>query len=293
MSIKPPRPKGPSLNALRAFEAAARLGGFTAASEELNVSPAAVAQQIKNLEDWVGAPLFERHSQGVRLTELGAESVEGFETAFDQLGDAVQAMKAQAGSAGYSIAALPSVAQCWLVPRLPALRRSLPDIGLSVTALETPPNLAREAFDFSIFFEVDPLPPDGIPLARDRISPVCTPEVARKIETLQDLATVPCLRDIHWTRDWDKWLDAAGCTPTPRLTGPAFSLYSLALDAARASGGVLMGHECLVAPWLEKGDLVRPFELSVETGRWLTLRSAGRPNTRMQSVIDALRAPEA
>lgn len=290
MSVKPPRPKGPSLNALRAFEAAARLGGFTAASEELNVSPAAVAQQIKNLEDWLGTPLFERHSQGVRLTELGAGGVDAFEDAFDRLGEAVQALKADAGFSGFSIAALPSVAQCWLVPRLPELRSQLPGVGISVTALEIPPNLARESFDFAIFFETEPKEAGGVVLAPDRITPICTPKVAEKLTRIEDLATVPCLRDIHWVRDWDLWLDAAGCSPTPRLTGPAFSLYSLALDEARASGGVLMGHECLVAPLLDSGELVRPFDITVDTGRWLTLRCAGTPTGRVQSVIDALKA---
>jgi LysR family glycine cleavage system transcriptional activator len=87
MRVAPTRPKGPPLNALRAFEAAARLGGFAKAAEELSVTPAAVAQQIKSLESWSGAPLFERRSQSVQLTDLGREMFAELKIAFDRLGE--------------------------------------------------------------------------------------------------------------------------------------------------------------------------------------------------------------
>ena len=82
MSVKPPRPMGPPLNALRAFEAAARLGGFSRAAEELCVTPGAVAQQIKQLEDWAGAPFFDRQAQGVQLNALGRQLLPMAERAF-------------------------------------------------------------------------------------------------------------------------------------------------------------------------------------------------------------------
>ena len=134
--LLPSRPKGPPLNALRAFESAARLGGFAAAAGELCVTSAAVTQHIKSLEHWVGAPLFERRSQGVRLTPLGNSALREFSSAFDQLGMAVQTLRARAEPQLLRIAALPSIAQLWLSPRLPAVHRELPDLKLSITAMD-------------------------------------------------------------------------------------------------------------------------------------------------------------
>ena len=96
MSLLPPRPRGAHLNAMLSFEAAARLGGFAAAADELSVTPGAVSQQIKALEDWIGAPLFERRTQGVALTALGQGARDEFTSAFDSLGHALHALRAQA-----------------------------------------------------------------------------------------------------------------------------------------------------------------------------------------------------
>jgi len=150
MSISPPRPKSPPLNAMRAFESAARLGGFSKAADELCVTPGAISQHIKSLEEWAGAPLFKRRSQGVMLTELGMETASQFSDAFDALGGAVRSLRSGARQSTINIAALPSVAQLWLSPRLPAIRAALSDLKISITALETPPNLYREMFDISI-----------------------------------------------------------------------------------------------------------------------------------------------
>ena len=108
--LEPVRPKGPPLNALRAFESAARLGGFAAAASELCVTPGAITQHIKTLEAWVGAPLFKRHSKGVVLTTLGESTFNEFVQAFDQLGSAVQNLRSRAAPDTVRIAALPSIA---------------------------------------------------------------------------------------------------------------------------------------------------------------------------------------
>ncbi|MGJ8616901.1 MAG: LysR family transcriptional regulator, partial [Sulfitobacter sp.] len=139
MPIKPPRPRGPHLNAMRCFEASARLGGFSAAADELSVTPGAVSQQVKALEDWVGVPLFERRSQGVALTSLGIQVADEFMAAFDALGSALHSLRAKAPQTKINIAALPSVAQLWLGPRLPMVRATFPDLSISVTAMENPP----------------------------------------------------------------------------------------------------------------------------------------------------------
>ena len=115
MSISPPRPKGPPLNALRSFEAAARHGSFTVAAAELCVTPGAVAQQVKSLEAWSSAKLFKRKAHGIELTALGSSLLPEFAQAFDGLGAAIQSLRSQAMPEQIRIAALPSVAQHLLV----------------------------------------------------------------------------------------------------------------------------------------------------------------------------------
>ena len=195
MSVSPPRPVGPHLNALRAFEAAARLGGFKAAAAELCVTPGAVSQQVKALEDWAGAPLFDRRAQGVQLTDLGRSVIADFTVAFDLLDRAQRQLRAGAAGSEIHIAALPAVAQLWLAPRMPDIRRQLPGVTLSVSALETPPNLAREMYDLSLFIREPAAVPDGIQLAEDRIFPVCSPAIAKDITAPETLARQTLLRD--------------------------------------------------------------------------------------------------
>ena len=277
MSISPPRPKGPALNALRAFEAAARLGGFANASEELGVTPGAISQHIKALEEWVGVALFERRSQGVRLTEIGEDLAPEFTAAFDAMGEAVRQMRARAENRTLHIAALPSVAQLWLSPRLPEVRRALPHIGVSVSATETPPNLSREMFDLSVFFRV----PQGhgceVVLAPDIIYPVCAPEIAKQLKKMEDLRCQTLLRDALWPDDWARWTAVAGLDLPGLERGPSFSLYSVALEEAKHGAGVLIGHHALVQGALARGELVAPFDTRIKTGKALVIETAVRP----------------
>lgn len=271
MSVAPPRPKGPPLNALRAFEAAARLGGFANAAEELCVTPGAISQHIRGLEDWIGADLFERRSQGVRLTALGAEALPGFAAAFDAMGAAVHAMRRAAGNGILHVAALPSVAQLWLSPRLPAVRAALPDLRISVSAIENPPNLARDLFDLSLFIRPAIGARSERVLAPDMIEPVCAPEIAARLRCPGDLAGETLLHDALWPQDWALWAGALLHGIRLPDTGPRYSLYAIALEEARHGAGVLMGHRSLVQAALDDGSLVAPFDLPVATGKALVL----------------------
>lgn len=274
MAVVYRRPKGPPLNALRAFEAAARLGSFSAASDELSVTPGAIAQHIKGVEAWAGGRLFHRHAQGAELTSLGASILPAFTTAFDHLGEAVQLLRTRAAPKQIGIAALPSVAQLWLSPRLPAIRSKARDITISVTAMEWPPNFKREAFDLSIFFEELPGDPDAIEICRDEIFPVCAPEVAKALQKPSDLSKAACLRDAAWEDDWERWLSHACPGQSVDTRGPVFSLYSLALEEAKNGAGVLMGHQPLVQAELASGALVAPFAMRVNSGRKLSIALA-------------------
>lgn len=270
MAIKPPRPPSPPMTALRAFEAAARLGGFTRAADELCVTPGAVAQQVKQLEAWAGAALFERRAQGVVLTEAGVMALPSLTQAFDQMGAAVRVLNEATSPNRVHIAALPAIAQLWLSPRLPAIRAALPELVLSVTAMEHPPNMAREPYDLAIFFSEF-----GTPIMPDALFPVCAPALAPQLQSLADLEHITCLTDAAWPDDWQDWLTYMGAGEvTPR--GPTHSLYALALEDTLNGAGVLMGHEALVAPYLASGALAAPFLGRLPLSRPLAiLRSPG------------------
>lgn len=290
MPVAPPPPKGLPLNALRAFEAAARLGGFAAAGQELGVSAGAVTAHVKALEDSLGAELFERHAKGVRLTVLGQRALPAFTGAFDALGQAVQGLRSEAAPRTVHVATLPAIAQLWLSPRLPMLRRNAPEITVSITAMETPPDLKRAPFDLSLFFRPEG---EGRALAPDVIFPVCAPAMAERLTRPDDLFDVPCLTDSAWARDWADWAAVAmqGRAFAPK--GPVFSLYALAVEEAVNGAGVLMGHEVLIRRHLEDGRLIAPFATRVTLNRALALWTARnpRPGTAVARVVEWLENP--
>lgn len=290
MSLSPRRPKGPHLNALRAFEAAARLRSFAAAADELSVTPGAITQHVKSLEAWAGAQLFVRNARGITLTPLAEKLLPGFSKAFDQLGDVVQELRATAQPLKVKVAALPSVAQLWLAPRLGKLRLVAPEISVSVVALEAPPNLAREPFDLTLFYSGTVLRENEVPISEDIIFPVCAPAVAARLNSITDLSNETLLIDESWTDDWQFWLNSQPDGNSVVQSGTTHSLFSVALEETRHGGGVLMAHELLVRELLESGALVRPFEGSLKLPRKLVARytSSFRRSPAFDKVLSLL-----
>lgn len=263
MPVTPMRPKGPHLNCLRAFEAAARLGGFALAADELGVTPGAISQHIRTLEDWAGLKLFERRSHGVRLTVEGGGLLPLFTKAFDAVGDAVRAVRDVSPDRLITIAALPGIAQLWLQPRLAKIREALPDVNLSVVVIEAPPNLSRDLFDLSLYMRPPHECPTGMVIARDTLTPMCAPALAAKLTRASDLARANLLHDEAWSDDWASWA-AANDVPLSNIDkGPRFSLYAMAVEEAKAGAGVVMGHTALLASVLNAGTLVAPWAAQV------------------------------
>ncbi|CAH1677006.1 Transcriptional regulator, LysR family [Hyphomicrobiales bacterium] len=272
--VKPPRPRLPSLNALRAFEAAARLESFTKAADELGVTAGAITQQIRQLEATLGFPVFRRLAQGVALTDAAREALPRLTRGFDMLGQAMQALREAEPHRPLAIAALPCLAQLWLSPRLPALQQAFPDLQISLSAMEEPPDSRREPYDLALFYR-ETAEAGALQLADDAILPVCAPALAGQIASAADLARQTLLHDAVWRDDWARWL--AFALPQARIDagrGPAFSLYSLALDACLSGSGVLMGRMSLVASHLASRRLVAPFTQAMPTPDRLTLTPA-------------------
>lgn len=213
--------------------------------------------------------------------------------AFDALGLAARELRTLAPRGRVSIAALPSVAQLWLAPRMPELRAAFPRAQPSVHALEAPPNFRREPFDLAIFFVRD-LPRDArlLKIRDDVIFPVCTPGIAATLRSPGDLASHPLLWDTSWADDWRCWLSAAGVDGIPADEGPAFSLYSLAVQAALEGAGILMAHEALLAQPMASGTLVAPFPVRAMTGLSLAILAPDRLPAQAVQMIDWLMARE-
>jgi LysR family transcriptional regulator, glycine cleavage system transcriptional activator len=288
------------LNALRAFEAAARHESFAKAAQELGVTPAAIAQQVKSLEAWMRRPLFERLSQGLRLTPASRQALPLFGKAFDDLGAAVQGLRRAAMPEELRIAALPSVAQLWLQPRLTALRRQFPRLEISVAALERPPSFVREPYDLAVFYLAQDVlareqsPQTELrPLAADALFPVCSPALLGKGKTRLPLASLPrfvLLHDGTWRDHWAAWLDFAGASGIDDRKGPSFSLYSLALEAALDGVGLLIGRRSLVQPFIDAKRLIAPFDavMPAPTRLHLLRPRAARPDATLDAVADWL-----
>jgi DNA-binding transcriptional LysR family regulator len=241
------------------------------------VTPGAVTAHVKALEDSLGAALFVRQAKGVRLTALGASAAAEFTEAFDTLARAEATLRKLAAPQQVHVATLPAIAQLWLSPRLPALRAAAPEIVVSITAMEAPPNLKRSTHDLSLF----PAESGGLLVAHDELFPVCAPALAVRLRRVADLSEVPCLSDSAWDRDWSVWLRAMG--EAVPVQGPAFSLYALAVEEAVNGAGVLMGHGPLVAGHLDRGTLIAPFSGRVGLRAGFRL-SPARPLVRGSAV---------
>jgi LysR family glycine cleavage system transcriptional activator len=257
MPLAPPRPNNAPLNALRALEAAGRHGSFLRAAEELSVTPGAVAQQIKKLEEWADVKLFDRHRHGVALTPLGQRLMPQLEQGFEALGHVSQTLRHAAERPEIRIAALPAIAQLWLSPRLTQLRALAGDVNLAVHALDTPPMLGRGDFDMAIYPAL--MNPDAkaisTRLSDNFLMPVAAPCVAATIQSPKDLRSAVLIHDLAWRQDWSVWLDAQGLQGIETGRGPTHSLYSIAVDRCIAGDGVLMGHSALIRDALDRGAL--------------------------------------
>ncbi|KYC22918.1 LysR family transcriptional regulator [Pseudomonas sp. ABFPK] len=272
------------LNALRAFEASARLGGFARAALELKVTPGAIAALVKTLENEYGAALFERHAKGVRLTPLG-ESVKGqFTEAFDAVEAAARALRRLAAPQRVHIVTSPALAQLWIGPRLPELTRLLAPIEISVTAVDEPPNLKRSPFDLCLFYTEKPERWQRR-IATEEILPVCVPALATSITKPEDLADARCIADVGWN-DWAVWTGAVMPGHKFVARGPGFSLYSIALQQALLAAGVLIGRRSLVQRYLDSGELVAPIDRAVPLG--VTIAAWRLPGAKGNQVVAAV-----
>lgn len=260
------------LNALRAFSEAARENSFKNAAYRLGVTPGAVSRQVKQLEAHLGVMLFERHANGVSVTEAGRALADDVQAGLMRIASGVEHLTERSEEAfRLLISAPPSFLQLWLLPRLPrfeANERQI-EISLDADARLTPPLWLPNRAKLSLRYGQGPWHDvTRIRLFEDTLFPVCSPALLAQanITTPSDLLTQTlltvdwCTHASHHVPSWNDWFKIADVTARKIPNQRQYSLYSLALDQAIAGQGVVLASYPLIADRLASGVLVRPFE---------------------------------
>ncbi len=256
----------PPLNALRAFEAAARHLSFTRAADELSVTQAAVSHQVKQLEEWLGVPLFRRRPRAVLLTESGQAYLPPVREALDGLATATRRLLERQSAGVLNVSIPPSFAANWFVPRLGAFRAANPEIDVRLNATDDLVDFAHDDIDVSIRYGLGDW--DGVEYEHfmdEEMFPVCAPALLARGKPLRrpdDLRHYTLLHD-DMRENWPMWLRAAGARQVDPTRGPTFNLSSLVLAAAIDGQGVALGRSSLMERDLAAGRLVRPFALAL------------------------------
>ena len=258
----------PSLNAMRAFEAAARHLSFTLAAHELHVTQAAVSHQIKSLEDHLGMPVFKRLNRALVLTGAGQALFPAVSEALDIMASAVDRLHNQDQSGELTITTMDSFAATWLVPKLGRFRRSNPDIDVRITTTDTSVDFARVDVDMAIRYGAGDWP--GLSVERlmtEELFPVCAPSLLQSGPPLccpADLKNHTLLHD-DLREDWRMWLMASGEDNVDAGKGPGYQHSNLVLLAAEQGDGVALARSVLVQDALAAGRLVKPFDITMPT----------------------------
>ncbi len=274
----------PPLTALRAFDAAARHMSFAKAADQLNVTPAALSFQIKSLEEHLGHPLFKRLNRAVDLTEAGKTLAPGTAEGFAMLKSAWAATRRLQDNTTLTVTAGPALTAKWLAPRLYDFARAHPEIDLRFSATLRNMDLEHDDVDVAIRFghgEDDGL--YCLPVRKEWLTPVMTPELAEQFTTPESLRDAPLIHDdsiafLKPPADWPTWFQAVGIKFTP-THGAHFSNADHAIDAAVAGMGVALGRRAMIIKDMIEGRLVAPFKTAIETkGRFRFLCLPGAEN---------------
>ena len=277
----------PSLNGLKAFEAAARHLSFTRAAAELNVTQAAVSHQVKALEERLGLALFRRLNRALLLTDEGQALLPPLSEALDRMALAVDGLARREETGVLTVSTLDSFAAGWLVRRLRRFRALYPDIEIRIATSNHLVDFTRDDVDIAVRYGRGEWPGlDSVRLMTEEIFPVCSPALLADgppLEKPQDLCFHTLLHE-EMLEDWRMWLLAAGVGDVDPTRGPWYTQANLVILAAMAGEGVALGRSVLVADDLAAGRLVKPFDVSLpaEYAYYVVHpeAAAGRPKVR-------------
>ncbi|HYB09700.1 MAG TPA: transcriptional regulator GcvA [Alphaproteobacteria bacterium] len=290
----------PPLNALKAFEAAARHMSFLKAANELHVTAGAISQRIKNLEAQIGVALFRRLARGVVLTDAGQRYSRRIGELFEGIEKATRQLRQEAATTVLTISAMASFEVCWLIPRLGPFNASHPGVAVRVLPEQAPVDLASNGIDLAIRYGHGHYPELMVErLLPRRIFPVCSPKLMEgphPIRTLADFAHHTLLGEepyLHYEETtWKQWMTAVGADDIEVPAGPVFTFSHMALQAAVAGQGVALGTTVLAGDDLAAGRLVRPLPHIVESEHpyWLIYPPALAKQPRVRAFRDWIMA---
>ena len=255
----------PSLNAIRVFDAAARHENFSRAAEELNVTQSAVSRQVQRLEEQLGRRLFERSGPKLMLTATGRSYHAVVEEGLSLIRRGTARLLRTRPSPFLTLSVLPSFAAKWLAPRLREFEARHPTIALRLA-------LSYSVIDFNQAADVDVAIRYGRgpwadvqaePIIKDRIFPVCSPAVAARLRTPDDLQREQLLLDNPVFDEWQLWADAVGLELGSTSTRALTDDFNIQLQVATEGQGVALARGLLVADDLRAGRLVAPYNLAV------------------------------
>ncbi|WP_428696644.1 transcriptional regulator GcvA [Stappia sp.] len=259
----------PAMNALRVFEAVARHMSFQQAADELHLTPSALSYQIRTLEDQLGQPLFVRGNRAISLTPGGRKLLPAVEDALERIVEGISAISASPDNNRLIVSSGPAFAAKWLAPKLRRFVDAHPDIELLVSANLRNVDFARDDADVGIRFGLGDYPGLEVePLVDEAALPLCAPELAARLKTPADLASVTLLHDdsIRHLADapnWSRWLALAGEAGVDASKGLRFTHADHGLDAAIEGAGVVLGRRSLSEADIRHGRLVAPFGLEL------------------------------
>ncbi len=264
----------PPLNALKAFEAAARHESFTRAAEELSVTQGAVSHQVKALELQLGVKLFNRERQRLVITEAGREYLTVLRDALDRIAVGTERLLQRQSSGVLTVSTSPDFAAKWLVNRLGRFAEDHPSIDLRVSATLHHVDFAREDVDLAVRHGDGNWP--GLDVARlsaEHLFAVCSPKLLAgrtRLAKPSDVLKFPLLH-VDDRRDWARWLEVAGVEGARLSHGPVLNRASMVIDAAIDGQGIALARTTLAATDLINGRLVRPFaeELRLSKTYWI------------------------
>jgi LysR family glycine cleavage system transcriptional activator len=303
----------PSLNALRAFEAAARHMSFTRAAEELHVTQAAVSRQIKSLETYLKVSLFRRLPRKLEITPEGMAYVPYLREAFDSIENATRRIVRGETRSVLTVSVLPTLAIHWVIPNLHEFNELYPEIEIHFATSINPVDFNSE-IDMAIRVgSRNPLPANqsgaridlqmtkdwsGIEIEElmvDLIIPVCAPDLARAAPPLrrfEDLRSHTLLHTSTRPNAWPDWLAANGVREVAGSKGPSYGHFFMAIEAARQGKGIACVPDVLVAADFAAGRLIAPFSRPVESAGsyWILYRRHQRNMPKLRTFCDWLRA---
>lgn len=279
----------PPVNTLRLFEAAARLGSFKLAADEIHITPSAISHGIQTLENWLGTELFHRGPRGLTLTPAGEAYAPEIQTALSILATATERLPGRRATGALSVSSAPTFANRWLLPRLSRFTELYPDIRVTIDTSRHYVDFPTAGIDLAIRRGTAPKSGESwTQLVPEMVVPVCSPSLRQSIfvdDEVELLGHAPLIHVTTVREDWRSWFEARGIAPPSNERAIRVDTIQLAAEGAMRGLGIAMGRKPLIDEYLVQGSLLEIAgpAIPADTSYWLvgTQLAFDRPETKL------------